>query len=87
MTGGIQWSNDPGLQGAFYKGSYGSAFGYANNHNDWTGIAFAASRSWTGSTSTNGDHSHTVTVNNTGGGQAHENMPPYLVAYCWERTA
>lgn len=87
ITGGIQWSNLTEPQGAFYKGSYGNAFGYANNHNDWTGIAFAASRSWTGSTSTNGDHSHTVTVNNTGGGQAHENMPPYLVAYCWERTA
>ena len=24
---------------------------------------------------------------NTGGGQAHNNMPPYIVKYCWERTA
>ena len=24
---------------------------------------------------------------NTGGGQAHDNMPPYIVKYCWERTA
>ena len=23
----------------------------------------------------------------TGGGQAHNNMPPYIVKYCWERTA
>ena len=23
----------------------------------------------------------------TGGGQAHDNMPPYTVKYCWERTA
>lgn len=23
----------------------------------------------------------------SGGGQAHNNMPPYLVAYCWRRTA
>lgn len=27
------------------------------------------------------------TTGNKGGGQAHENMPPYIVKYCWERTA
>lgn len=25
--------------------------------------------------------------NNTGGGEAHNNMPPYLAAYIWQRTA
>lgn len=28
-------------------------------------------------TSTSGNHTHTFTTNNTGGGQAHNNMPPY----------
>ena len=28
-----------------------------------------------------------VTSNSKGGGQAHSNMPPYVVKYCWERTA
>ena len=38
-------------------------------------------------TTTNGAHSHTVTVNITGGGMSHNNMPPYITYYCWERTA
>lgn len=28
-----------------------------------------------------------VTSGGAGGGQAHDNMPPYVVKYCWERTA
>ena len=30
--------------------------------------------------------SRTYTVR-TGGGGAHNNMPPYLVAYCWRRDS
>ena len=29
----------------------------------------------------------TATNQNTGGGQAHNNMPPYLAVYCWVRIA
>jgi len=40
-----------------------------------------------GSFSTEGAHSHNVTINNTGDGQAHTNMPPYLAVYMWKRLS
>lgn len=34
-----------------------------------------------------GAHSHTVSINNTGDNQAHNNMPPYLAVYMWKRVS
>ncbi|WP_270348679.1 phage baseplate protein [Megamonas funiformis] len=38
-------------------------------------------------TSTDGNHSHTVTINYTGSNQPHNNLQPYCVCYIWKRTA
>ena len=33
------------------------------------------------------NHTHSVTESSIGGGQAHDNMPPYITAYCWIRMS
>ena len=35
----------------------------------------------------NNNHSHSVTVNNVGSSQAHNNIQPYVSIYIWKRTA
>ena len=34
----------------------------------------------------NATHSHTITINNTGNGNAHNIQQPYIVAYIWRRN-
>ena len=47
-------------------------------------FGFAASRSWSGRS----DGGHTLQSGGSAiSGAAHNNMPPYLAAYCWRRTA
>lgn len=77
------------VNGAFYikntsdEPREGVTVSNSGARDDWFG--FDASKSWTGSTSTNGNHSHTI--GSTGKGTAFNVMPPYIVAYVWRRTA
>ena len=48
-----------------------------------TGISIYSS---TANVSINGNTTG-VSINSAGGGQAHNNMPPYIATYCWHRTA
>lgn len=52
------------------------------------GFTVDTSMSGTPATANNtGSATTGITIQNTGGGGAHNNMPPYIVVYIWERTA
>ena len=73
--------------GAFYNsGTNGNKYGGSNTINDRTSkVTLDASRNWSGATSSDGSHAHTI--GSTGKGTAFDVMPPYIVAYVWRRTA
>ena len=65
----------------------GAPYGYySSSHNHWG----SAGSDWDNSewnSSTDGSHSHSLSVSSAGGTSAHNNMQPYLAVYMWKRIA
>lgn len=80
---GEGWSSTREHSGAFYKADGGSgnwlksisSSGVVAGSGNALTTGFAASRNWSGATSS------------VGGGASHNNMPPYLTVYMWKRVA
>lgn len=82
ITGSFPADSVPSSTGAFY---YQSWVNYVSGQVDGCVVGFDASRAWTGETSWNGYHSHTIGA--TGAGLPINVMPPYTTVYAWRRTA
>ena len=74
------YNNNPLSGSGVFSGSgaingYGEGGEWNNGTATWAGLNFG------------GTHNHNISIETTGGGEAHNNMPPYLVTIKWKRTA
>ncbi len=70
--------------GAFYAG--GRIRVGSKDGRETSSVYFDASRNWSGSTSFVAAHSHSLTIGETGSGNAWDSRPKYIAAYIWVRT-
>jgi len=64
----------------------GSGAGIGNTNYEYN-LGGNSSAATVGLTSSNGDHSHTITVDSAGSSGTNANYQPYITVYMWKRTA
>lgn len=85
ITGGFSTSTwGANSWGAFTGNSYA---GGKPDKSGGAGYNFTASKTWTGETSSNGGHSHTITCASVGEGSAFSLMQKSIAVYIYRRTA
>lgn len=73
------------LAGAFNGPDQFPPYSAVSGNNNDSGSGY--SNRWAPITKGSGNHTHTITLNNTGGGQAHNHSVSYIEVYVWQRTA
>lgn len=76
-------NGNAGPSGAFYSG--GRFRCGRKDGRETSSVYFKASQSWTGRTSSEGAHTHTVNIQSTGGGKPWDTRPKYRAMYQWIR--
>lgn len=85
-SGSTSWANLQGSWGGFSKESNGSGIVSTTSTYNTKIVATGYDDSWGKRQHINASHNHSLSINSTGGGQAHNNMSPYLAVYIWQRT-
>lgn len=73
------------LAGAFGGPDQFAPYSAVSGNNSDSGSGY--SNRWAPQTKGSGNHTHTITLNNTGGGQTHNHSVSYIEVYVWQRTA
>lgn len=67
-------------------GNHSHAYSIATSYGNGQSAAYSSHTGSDWLTSGSGEHTHTISINATGGNQRHENRPPYTVINRWKRT-